>query len=274
MVEREIHDFYLAVTEWRPMKTKKISLAILFLAFICQGADLAAELMNAIQYSDIAGVGSIEGLSNTVMTIHVGNYWLGGGSNGLLSIANSGEWNPQLMPPPASGIEPVYSEDKRPGILGKTVVFFAMTNEWKTSSLQLRSLTEFDWELVNSFTNIGPACAPRFFDLACTPWFVMETNDVAHLAFFSNITQNLFYTRDRRQFYRELRDVLKPDLSCDPFYKAMTSKPMTDLLWSSDETNLVEALHDTLLAPRFRRHALWTLKQRFGWPATNTVPEL
>ncbi|MGI5870211.1 MAG: hypothetical protein ACOX9C_12315 [Kiritimatiellia bacterium] len=256
------------------MKTKKISFAILFLASICQGANPAAELMSSIQYSDIAGVGTIEGLSNAVMTINVNNYWLGEGPAGLLTIANSGDWEPQLMPPPAPGIEPVYSEDKRPGMMGKTVVFFAMTNEWKTSSLQLRSFTEFDWGLVNSFTNIGPACAPRFFDIGCTPWFVVETNDVDRLAFFSNITHNIFYTRNRRDFYRELRDILKPDLSCDSFYKAMASKPMADLLWSSEETNLVEALHDPLLAPRFRRHALWTLKKRFDWPATNTVPEL
>lgn len=232
-----------------------------------------AEYLNVIQYSDIAGIGTIEAMSNTVMTVKVDAYWLGSLGTNIMSVDNSGEWEPQLKPPAFSGDIPTLDIDRRPTMLGKTVVFFAMTNEWKCSSLPLRSLTEFDWNLVQSFTNVGPSCSPKFYDLYCAPWFTIETNEIEHASFLSNITQCIFFSRDRQQFYRELRDVLKPDLSCDLFYKAMTFMPMTDLLWDSDETNLVEALNDPLLAPRFRCDALLTLQKRFDWPATNTVPE-
>lgn len=253
---------------------KKLSMMLIMFASACRANPYPVEFLNVIQYSDIAGIGTIEALSNTVMTVKVDHYWLGSSDTNILSVNNSGEWNPQLKPPAFSGDMPTYEQDRRPAMLGKVVVFFALTNEWKSSSLPLRSLTEFDWNLVQSFTNAGPSCPPKFYDLYCAPWFTIETNDIEHATFLSNITQCIFFSRDRQQFYRELRNVLKPDLSCSPVYKAMTFMPMTDLLWDSDETNLVEALNDPLLAPRFRYDALWTLQKRFCWSETNTVPEL
>ena len=255
------------------MKIKKISILFMILTATCRAYYSPTEYLNAIQFSDVAGIGTIEAMSNTIMTVRVDNYWLGNPGTNILSVNNSGEWN--------TGIPPEFQNETNAADLfmpklkmpDKTVVFFAMTNEWKYSSLPLRSLAEFDWNLVQSFTNVGPACSPQFYDINCAPWFIIETNDIEHVTFLSNITQCIFFTRDRQQFYRELRDVLKPDLSCDVLYKAMTFMPMTDLLWDSDETNLVEALYDPLLAPRFRYDALWTLQKRFGWPMTNTVPE-
>lgn len=104
--------------------------------------------------------------------------------------------------------------------------------------------------------------------------YALETNDVEHLAFFSNIVKSVVVARDRDLLYTTLRDAIKSDESGGPFYGGMSSMPMWQLLWTGEETNLVQALYDPLVSTRFRRHALSQLKMRFGWPATNTVPEL
>ena len=53
----------------------------------------------------------------------------------------------------------------------------------------------------------------------------------------------------------------------------MSFMPMWQLFWTGNEAELVAALNDPLLAPRLRNDALFNLKKRFGWSATNTVPE-
>jgi len=71
-----------------------------------------------------------------------------------------------------------------------------------------------------------------------------------------------------------LRDAIKSDESGEQPYKGMSFNPMWQIIWTNDETNLVQALYDPLLAHRFRSDALHELKTRFGWSETNTVPEL
>ncbi len=116
-------------------------------------------------------------------------------------------------------------------------------------------------------------CPPKFVYPNPPTWYALETNDVDHLNFFSNLVESIVIARDKGLLYTTLRDAIKSDeTGADP-YETMSVLTMRELFWVDSETNLVKALYDPLLAPRFRRHALFQLKRRFDWPATNTVPE-
>lgn len=109
-------------------------------------------------------------------------------------------------------------------------------------------------------------------------WFALETNDVEHIHFFSNIVESVVKSRDRRLFYTTTRDAIKARESGDPderLYWAMSFWPLLEFIWEeTEEANLVEMINDPLLTRKLRVRAMGQLKKRFGWPATNTIPEL
>ena len=75
--------------------------------------------------------------------------------------------------------------------------------------------------------------------------------------FFSNIVASTVIARDRDLLYTTLRDAIRGDKTGKELYSAMSIMPMMELFWTGSETNLVEALYDPLLPPRFRKFALW-----------------
>jgi hypothetical protein len=224
---------------------------------------MEAHFLEAFQYADLAGFGEVVGNDNNAIVIDVEMFWAGSFPTNPITICNAfDEWSDDML----NEIPNVFS--------GKRIVFFAMTNEWKsTSPLQLPT-TGVVLDNSVTFTNVGGYCAPKFVMRDPPTWFAIATNDCEHLAFYSNIVKSIVVSRDRDLLYTTLRDVIKSDYSVGKPYRAMAFMPIWQLFWTSSETNLVTALNDPLLARRLRNHALFQLKQRFGWPATNTVPEL
>ena len=213
--------------------------------------------LKGFQYSDVAGVGTAIGLNGNSLVIDVKNYWLGSFSTNPVTIDGAG-----LL------------VDSTNYYQGKNIVFFAMTNEWKSAVPTRPLLESIIWDSSVIFTNLDGYCSPKFVCDDPPTWFALETNDVQHLAFFSNIVKSIVIAKDRDLLYTTLRDAVKSDESGEQPYKGMSFMPLWELTWRDDETNLVKMLNDPLLTPKFRQSALSQLKKRFDWPATNTVPEL
>jgi hypothetical protein len=217
--------------------------------------------LSVFQYADVAGMGYAVGHGHDTLTIDVKHYWTGSFPTNPVSInAAFGEWTDEMV------------ENAATYYNGKTIVFFATTNDWKVA-VPMRPLTEY-MILDNSvyMTNSGGFCTPKFVSSDPPTWFTLETNDWSHITFFSNIVASTVVARNRDLLYTTLRDAIREDETGTEIYSAMSLMPMMELLWTSNETNLVEALYDPLLPTRFRKFALSELKSRFDWPATNTIP--
>lgn len=161
---------------------------------------------------------------------------------------------------------------------GKTIVFFAIINEWKTAVRDRPRMDGIIWDTGLIFTNYGGYCSPKFVLDHPPAWFSLETNDVWHINFFSNIVESIVARRDRRLFYTTTRDAMRAGESGDPdeeLYWTMSFWPLIEFIWDEpEEANLVEMINDPLLISKMRARAMGQLKKRFGWPATNFIPEL
>lgn len=232
------------------------STGIMTLSLIRGDPIMETRYLRTFQYADVAGVGIAVGHHGSSLIIDVQNYWTGSFATNPVTIHSAG-----LLP------------DSTNYYQGRNIVFFAMTNQWK-SAVPTRPLLEsmiLDSSVV--FTNLDGYCSPKFVCDDPPTWFALETNDVEHLAFFSNIVTCIVITKDQDLLYTTLRDAVKSDESGEQPYKGMSFMPLWELTWRADETNLVKMLHDPLLTPAFRQSALFQLKKRFNWPATHTVPE-
>ncbi len=219
--------------------------------------------LTAFQYADFAGEGTFVDHADDTLVIDVKNYWFG-----------SFPTNP--VPITGAFLEWVDDDntDATNYFKGKTIVFFAMTNEWKVA-IHERTMDEgLLWNTGEMFTNIWGYCPPKFVWGSPPTWFALETNDVEHIHFFSNIVESVVVNRDRRLFYTTTRDAIKADESGGQPYKGMSFLPLLEMIWEENETNLVEMINDPLLTPRLRARAMGQLKKRFDWSATNTIPEL
>ena len=239
------------------------------LLFLCCSSSLSSDgppaepyHMWMFQTADIVGLGRAVGQQGDALIIDVQHAWLGSFSTNPVTINGAfGVWS--------DGI----SRDTSEYYEGKNIVFFATTNECKRAISASPSYGAWNFETPLIITNEAGACDPKFVYSNPPTWYALETNDLEHLAFFSNIVNSIVASRDRTLFYTTLRDAIKTDeTGADP-YKTMATMTMRELFWSDTETNLVAALNDPMLALRLRNHALFQLKQRFDWPATNTVPE-
>ena len=212
--------------------------------------------LKLFQYADIAGVGTAIAHYDNSLVIDVSCYWVGSFGTNPVIINRAGALSSSTN----------YYE-------GKTIVFFAMTNEWKAAVPTRPLLESIIWDDSVTFTNLDGYCQPKFVCDDPPTWFSLDTNDIEHVVFFSNIVRSIVIGKDRDVLYTTLRDAVKSDESGEQPYKGMSFMPLWELSWSDSETNLVEMLNDSHLAPRLRGRALFQLQKRFGWPATNTVPE-
>ncbi len=226
-----------------------------------------ARNFRTFQYTDFAGEGTFVDYADDTLVIDVKNYWFGSFPTNPVPITGASlEWVENM------------ETDATNYFKGKTIVFFAMTNEWKVA-IHKRTIDEgLFWNTGLLFTNYGGYCSPKFISSYPPTWFALETNDVAHLHFFSNIVESVVADRNRRLFYTTTRDALKASESGDPdeeLYRLMSFWPLLEFIWEEEEeANLVEMINDPLLTPMFRARAMGQLKKRFDWPATNTIPEL
>jgi len=218
--------------------------------------------LQTFQYADVVGVGKAISHHGNALVIDVREFWVGSFATNPVTIFEAfGDWS--------DGIP----RDSTNYYAGKDIVFFATTNEVKNAN-PLRPKDEFlilDDSV--TFTNHYGYSPPKFVYPNPPTWYALETNDVAHLSFFSNIVNSIVVARDRALLYTTLRDAIGSDETGEQPYIGMSFRAMWQLLWTASEAELVQALNDPLLAPRLRERALFYLKQKYGWPEESTVPE-
>jgi len=234
------------------------------------------ELINVIQYSDLAGLGTLMsfGETNDTLEVEVKQWWLGSWPTNRLEIGNL---DYEMWDANKFYSVPCFYDWVNPSSIGRDIVFFAMTNEYKWNSSPRPNPFSFDWNFTQTFTNAGPISTPVFYYLLGTPLFLVDTNSNFYVNALSNITESIFISRDKMQFYRGLRDAwgiegnkIKP-LN---LYQCMARFPFMLLLGHNDftESERVEMLNDPLLFPPYRTNALNRLIRDFNWSPTNTVP--
>ena len=259
------------------MKTAIVKKLLAYCLITCSAVQCMAEYIGetanvrnfrTFQYTDFAGEGTVVDYYDDTLVIDVKNYWFG---------------NFPTNPVPITGASLEWVDDESADATnyfnGKTIVFFAMTNEWKGTIPKKSNADEIVWDTSVLFTNSGGYCQPKFVRNYPPPtWFALETNDVAHLHFFSNIVESVVANRDRQLFYTTTRDAIMAGESGDPgerLYWLMSFWPLLEFIWDEEEeASLVEMINDPLLTRKLRARAMGQLKKRFGWSATNTIPEL
>jgi len=218
------------------------------------------EYLSFLKGSDIAGIGKVLDVSDDALRMEVDHYWLGDQGTNVIEIQE---------------VFPEYLPDTN-AIIGSTAVFFAVTNAWRGTFRSSSHQVDFEdsWEFSFALTNCGPVCVPKFAPANAPALFVIGSNDVEVVNFFSNFVASVFIARDHGLYYRTLRDALRSQSPSMKEFGAMSVLPMFSILSHGNETNFVEMLYDPLLPRRYRSSALFQLQKRHGWPATNTVPEL
>ena len=243
--------------------------AVAVIASECKSGILAefgepdeTEHLGAYQYADAVGVGRVVGYGDDYITINVSQYWFGNFATNPVSIYEAfNRWT--------DGIDrrnPSYFEEKN-------IVFFATTNHVK-QAVPARPKGEFlILESSIGFTNYYGYCAPKFEYSNPPTWYALETNDVQHLQFFSNVVMSVVAAKDTKVLYATLRDAVGVDENGEQPYRGIATRGLMELLRVFVENDLETALVDPLLSMRFRHHALFQLKRRFGWPEESEVPD-
>ena len=142
--------------------------------------------IKSFQYADVVGVGKAIGQHDDALVIDVEKFWLGSFSTNPVSIYQAfSDWS--------DGI-PRESENY---YAGKNIVFFATTNEVKSA---ISTHPKYDCLILDDsvfFTNRYGYCPPKFVYPNPPTWYALETNDVEHLAFFSNLVESIVIARNR-----------------------------------------------------------------------------
>ena len=237
------------------------------------------DLLNMIQYSDLAGLATIVSANPTNMTlgVDVKQWWLGSWPTNRFEIHNADVGHP--------GFEE-YPDLKFPGYIcelydwnplektGYDIVFFAMTNEFKQNSSMPPPHLTYDWNYAQTFTNSFYESPPSFMHTGAPTVFLLDENYDYYLNVLSNITYSIFITRDKMQFYRGLRDAWGVDGKSEMSYRLMARFPLRYMMHHETfpEGDYITMLNDQLLFPTYRTNALKRLIRDYNWSPTNTVP--
>jgi len=225
-------------------------------------------LLNEIQNADIAGVATFVSLSEFRIEVDVKQWWLGSLSSNRFEIATYTDLASYYNQIDKASTYVWIAESNT----GREIVFFAVTNILKLSSSQRPEYFTYDWDYAQSFTNALYPCPPILMPPLNPPMFLIDTNSDKQLHALSNITESVFFTRDRMQFYRGLRDAMGVDVRKNDPYWNMSRYPLRRMVYEEPETNLVIMVNDPLLFPPYRESALNRLIRDFNWSSTNTVP--
>ena len=157
-----------------------------------------------------------------------------------------------------------------------TVVFWGMRLGWKPSSSNEVILSDSSaWTWRKILTRAGSAGQiPSSPFRIPGDWINVTTSSPATISFISNVVYSLCVSPDLTQYGRSLIPPLdvgwEDNLSV---FKADAHLELLKLEWGENEDFLVQVLNNSQYPRKFRGGALFELKKRFGWPATNTVPE-
>ena len=231
------------------------------------------EWLTMIQKSDLAGLATIVTAdpTNLIFEIDVKQWWLGSWPTNRFSIYNAYEegqyYDERIDYYKWSGWNPMEK-------IGCDVVFFAMTNIYKRNSSPEPGSFAYDWNYARTFTNSYEACPPTFVSPSCPTVFLLDTDYDYRVNLLSNITYSLFFTGDKMQLYRGLRDAYGVEGKSIGSYRAIGQYPLRFMTYRNDfpESDYVTMLNDPLLYPQYRTNVLSSLIQDYNWSPTNTVP--
>ena len=253
-----------------------------------------------MQYADIAGIGDVKDYDEQSISIENTTYWYGNYPTNEFTVDVGDSF---FRKREANNKDDNFQDD--PPFTNRKIVFFLTTNEWKQSSM---GMTYLDWErykkeqinignytyylgldynslfddmigdlfvwgMAHSFTNAGPACAPKIADTGVPTVFILQTNYTHQVSFYSNLTETIFISKDKERFYEILRDEFKNGMTVTNLQtRQLAGLPLLDMVEFGPESDLVKILNDPLMEHSFRKWALWELISRFGWPRNSTVP--
>ncbi len=220
--------------------------------------------VDTVGESDVAGIGKYGGFNGEHFTrIDDIVYWFGDpGTNSI--VLTPLDWlDGELF------VQDVKAND--------TVVFFGIRQGWNPlpSNTVFRTVNGSAWEWREKRLQAGAAGQtpnpPYQFP---GTWINVTTSSPPTISFISNVVHSLCVSPDLNQYSEALIPPLEVGWESELFmFKGDAFMEMLNLLGGEDEDFLVHVLNSPQYPAKYRGSALFQLKKRFDWPATNTVPE-
>ena len=214
--------------------------------------------------SDVAGIGKYGGYDGEYFSrINNITYWFGDpGTNSI--VLTPLDWLDGEL----------FLQDVE---INDTVIFFGIRQGWNPlpSNVVFRGNPASAWEWREKRLQAGSAglIPSPPFQFPGT-WINVTTSSLATINFISNVVHSLCVSPNLIQYSEALIPPLEADWENElSMFKADAFKEMLELEGGADEDFLVHVLNSSQYQRRFRGLALSYLKDRFDWPATNTVPE-
>ena len=162
---------------------------------------------------------------------------------------------------------------------GDKVIVFSSAWQWNPvpSNTVYRGVPTSAWEWREKLVLAGTSSLPN---PELSPWNGVRwvnagTNGTEVLNYVSNVVHSLCVSPDLIEYSRALAPAIGVEADSPLFmFKGEALLEMSLLEWGESESFLAQVLNDPLYQRKIRGLALSYLKDRFGWPATNTVPEL
>ena len=171
---------------------------------------------------------------------------------------------------------PVFMQNLEPG---DKVILFSSARQWNPvpSNTVYRGKPPSAWEWREKLVSAGTSSLPNpeLVPWNGIRWVSAGTNDAQVLNYISNIVHTLHVSPDLIQYSQSLVPAIGVDVDSPLFmFKGEALLEMTLLEWAESESFLSYVLNNPQYPRKIRGLALSYLKDRFNWPATNTVPEL
>ena len=219
--------------------------------------------LGTLAKSDVIGIGTYGGWESGSDRLNNITYWLGDLGTNSVMLTPISSLDGQVFP------QDVETND--------TVVFLGIRLGWSLlpSNTVFRARPSSAWEWREKWVQAGssgliPLDPFRFPGT----WIKVSTNTEATVNFISNVVQSLCVSPDLIRYSQSLIPPLDVGWDNELFlFKADAHMEMLKLEWGESEDFLVHILNSPQFPTRIRGSALFQLKKRFGWPATNTVPE-
>ncbi len=170
---------------------------------------------------------------------------------------------------------PVFMQNLEPG---DKVILFSSARQWNPvpSNTVYRGKPPSVWEWREKLVSAGTSSLPNpeLVPWNGIRWVGVGTNDTQVLNYVSNVVHALCVSPDLIQYSQALIPAIEVEADSPLFiFKGEAMLEMLALEWSESEAFLEYVLNAPAYPRRVRGSALYQLKKRFDWPATNSVPE-